>query len=126
MKNTILRLLLLSIAVLNWSACSCLRNGGNPVQRTDSVAVHHNFQTDSVRIERTRFVFVRGDTVFVRDTLLRERVHTRIQCDTLWREREVYIEKPIRYVPRFYKGCAGAIGVLLLAIGWWCIWKIKG
>lgn len=111
--------------MLSWSACSCLRNGGNLVQRTDSVAVHHNFQTDSVRIERTRFVFVRGDTVIVRDTLFRERMRTLVQCDTLWREREVYIEKPIRYVPRFYKGCAGAIGILAILVILYAVFRIR-
>lgn len=119
-----MKLLLPIIAMLNWSACSSLRNGGTRMQQTDSVAVHRNFQADSVRIERTRFVFLRGDTVFVRDTLLRERVHTRIQCDTLWQQREMYIEKPVRYVPRFYKVCAIVLGGMLLIIGLWCAWKI--
>ena len=110
--------------MLSWSACSSLRNGGTRVQQTDSVAVHRNLQADSVRIERARFVFLRGDTVFVRDTLLRERVRIVEHCDTLWQQREVYIEKPVRYVPRFYKACATLLGLMLLAIGLWCAWKI--
>lgn len=109
-----MKLLLPIIAMLSWSACSSLRNGGTRVQQTDSVAVHRNLQADSVRIERARFVFLRGDTVFVRDTLLRERVRIVEHCDTLWQQREVYIEKPVRYVPRFYKACAMVIGMILL------------
>ena len=111
--------------MLSWSACSCWKNNYQSVQRTDSAASRHSWQADSVRLEHSRFVLIRGDTVLIRDTIFRDRLHTLTRSDTIYQKQEVYVEKPVRYVPRFYKACATLLGLILLAIGWWCIWKIR-
>lgn len=94
------------------------------MQRTDSVAAHHSWQADSVLTQHSRYILIRGDTVLVRDTLFRDRVRTLTRTDTIYQKQEVYVEKPIRYVPRFYKACAIVLGGMLLVIGLWCAWKM--
>lgn len=120
-----MKLLLPIIAMLSWSACSCWKNNYQSVQRIDSVASRHSWQADSVRLEHSRFVLIRGDTVLVRDTIFRDRLRTLTRSDTIYQKQEVYVEKPVRYVPRFYKGCAVVIGIMLIGIGCWVIWKIR-
>ncbi|MCM1034556.1 MAG: hypothetical protein NC083_03990 [Muribaculum sp.] len=76
-------------------------------------------------MERSRLVWVRGDTIVVRDTLLRERVRTVVHCDTIRLEKEVLIEKPVRYVPRFYKICCGALTALIVIGIAYGAWRMK-
>lgn len=100
--------------MLSWSACSCWKNNYQSVQRTDSVASRHSWQADSVRLEHSRFVLIRGDTILVRDTIFRDRLRTLTRSDTIYQKQEVYVEKPVRYVPHFYKWCAILLGLILL------------
>ena len=66
-------------------------------------------------MQRIRYVYSHGDTVFVRDTLFRERFLTKQHTDTVYSVRRVEVQlPPVRYVPRFYKVSAALAAVLLL------------
>jgi hypothetical protein len=76
------------------------------------------YQHDSIFIRE----IVRGDTVYLTRTEWRDRWRTQLVHDTVHHTEfvEKIIEKPPeKYVPKFYKGCAWALGIIvLLAIGY--------
>lgn len=102
--------------LLNWSACALQRDVSSS-SRTDSVLSHVRLASDSVYVLRSRWVQNKGDTVFVRDTLFRERFLTKQHADTVYAVRHVEVQlPPVRYVPRFYKVSAVLAAVLLLFV----------
>ena len=85
------------------------------------------YQHDSIYIREIQ----RGDTIYLTRTEWRDRWRIREVHDTIHNTEYVtkieyqdrVIEKPPeKYVPKLYKGCAWALGVIgLLAIGYWAL-----
>ena len=83
------------------------------VRSVDTVVIR-----DSIYIREV----MRGDTVYLTRTEFRDRWRTQLVHDTVHHTEfvEKIIEKPPeKYVPKFYKCCAWALGIIvLLAIGY--------
>ena len=72
---------------------------------------------DSTFVQRIRWVQAVGDTVFVRDTIAKERIVSHLRVDTIYCQRQVEVQlPPVRYVPRFYKVCVCLLAFLLLFV----------
>ena len=82
------------------------------------------WSVDTVVIRDSIYIreVIRGDTVYLTRTEWRDRWRTQLVHDTVHHTEfvEKIIEKPPeKYVPGFYKGCAWALGIIvLLAIGY--------
>ena len=82
------------------------------------------WSVDTVVIRDSIYIreVIRGDTVYLTRTEWRDRWRTQLVHDTVHHTEfvEKIIEKPPeKYVPKFYKGCAWALGIIvLLAIGY--------
>ena len=82
------------------------------------------WSVDTVVIRDSIYIreVMRGDTVYLTRTEWRDRWRTQLVHDTVHHTEfvEKIIEKPPeKYVPGFYKGCAWALGIIvLLAIGY--------
>ena len=82
------------------------------------------YQHDSIFIRE----IVRGDTVYLTRTEWRDRWRTQLVHDTVHHTEfvEKIIEKPPeKYVPKFYKGCAWALGAILGVLGVIVVLKLR-
>lgn len=104
--------------LLSWSACAIQREASSS-SRSDSLQSRTRCSSDSTFVQRIRYVHRQGDTVFVCDTLFRERFLVKQHIDTVYSVRQVEVRlPPVRYVPRFYKvSTLLAAVLLLLAVG---------
>ena len=90
------------------------------------------WSVDTVVIRDSIYIreVIRGDTVYLTRTEWRDRWRTQLVHDTVHHTEfvEKIIEKPPeKYVPGFYKGCAWALGIIvLLAIGYALLkWRMR-
>ena len=90
------------------------------------------WSVDTVVIRDSIYIreVMRGDTVYLTRTEWRDRWRTQLVHDTVHHTEfvEKIIEKPPeKYVPGFYKGCAWALGIIvLLAIGYALLkWRMR-
>ena len=123
--------ILIIISLVSCKSASCVESVTSKVESHDSTA-HVNvvysidtiYQHDSIYIREIQ----RGDTIYLTRTEWRDRWRTHLVYDTIHNTEYVtkieyqdrVIEKPPeKYVPKFYKGCTWALGVIgLLAIGY--------
>ena len=87
--------------------------------RNDSIVIRYEYLHDSVYQDRAHYVYLQGDTVFVHDTVTQKYFSIKNNVDTIFLDKEVVVEHPPeKYVPAFYKWCAGIliVGVILLVL----------
>lgn len=110
---SILVLLLMSLIV---TSCKTVA----PIVTTphnDSVVIKYEFKHDSVYLDRAHYMYLKGDTVFVHDTVTQKYFQNVFKTDTIYKDKEVVIEHPPeKYVPPFYKWCAGILISLIIVI----------
>ena len=116
-----LQVLSMVMTILVLQSCRCVSGVTSNVESQDVQVlrfVDTIYQHDSIFIRE----IVRGDTVYLTRTEWRDRWRTQLLHDTVHHTEfvEKIIEKPPeKYVPKFYKGCAWALGIIvLLAIGY--------
>ena len=115
MKNVIWKSLLLAIVLLSWSACAAQRELSS-TSNTDSVQVKRSNISDSIIVQRIRWIQQTNDTVFVRDTILKERYKIKEYTDTVYCTQQIERQlPPVRYIPRFYKIMTCIALLLILA-----------
>ena len=119
--STILPVLSMVMTILVLQSCRCVSGVTSNVESQEIQAIR---TVDTVVLRDSVYIYerIKGDTVFLTRTEWRERWRTKIMHDTI---RDVqYITQtiespPVKYVPKFYKGCVWALGVIgLLAIGY--------
>lgn len=108
--------LLLQVAAL-LSSCKTVA----PIVTTphnDSIVIKYEYLHDSIFIDRAHFEFLKGDSVYIHDTVTKTYFSIVNRIDTIYRDKEVVVTlPPEKYIPAFYKWCTGiliAIGVLLI------------
>ena len=114
------------------SSVESLTSNVESLRMVDTIILRDSvYRHDSI-IYRERTVL---DTVYITKEVYRDRLEARgerlkaVRTDTVvvkeYRYRVVE-HPPKRYVPKFYKGCAWALGVIvLLAIGYWLLkWRV--
>ena len=122
-------LILIAITLVSCKSTSCVESVISEVESQDSTALVNMvysidtiYQHDSIYIRE----FQRGDTIYLTRTEWRDRWRIREVHDTIhnteyitqteYRDRVVQ-KPPERYVPGFYKWCAGLLaGVLIILI----------
>lgn len=132
------------LAVFGMVGCATARptitNTSNHEQEHTNLQSHNERLVDSTLIDRLREVIVRNDTVYIHDSIYifkwRDRyvgdtIHDTLyieNTDTIYRPVEVKVpievEKPIR--PFVRNSCIalwGIIGVAILALIIWLVWK---
>lgn len=100
-----------------------------PTAQRDSVFVHLTDSVtvrDSVYIDRERIVREKGDTVWIRERVVkyRDRWRERVKTDTLWREREKEVPVEVERKPTkwetfwemFGKIFAGLLGLAAVVV----------
>ena len=112
-------LFILTIIIL--SSCKTAEIVTSDSQNTTFTS--HTFQHDTVVVRDSIYIYERtmGDTVYLTRTEWRERWCTKIERDTI-RNTEYITQTiespPVKYIPRFYKGCTIAFWVIIgLVIG---------
>lgn len=95
------------------------------VPRNDSIVVHHHYEHDSIYVQDSMAMALVHDTVFIHKWHTDIRYRTLQRIDTIWQDKEVVITKPPeRYVPSFYKWCAGILITLIIAIVGYTVLRI--
>lgn len=109
-------LLLLSVVLTSCKTISPIVT----IPHNDSIVVHYELLHDSIYIDRAHYMYLKGDTVYLHDTVTQKYFSITNHIDTVYRDKEVVIEHPPeKYVPDFYKWCAGIlICLIILLVGY--------
>lgn len=85
--------------------------------RNDSIVLRYEYLHDSIYIDRAHYEFLKGDTVYLHDTVTQKYFSIVNKVDTIYLDKEVVItHPPEKYVPSFYKWCAGILISGIIAI----------
>lgn len=85
--------------------------------RNDSIVLRYEYMHDSIYIDRAHYEFLKGDTVYLHDTVTQKYFSIVNKVDTIYLDKEVVItHPPEKYVPPFYKWCAGILISGIIAI----------
>lgn len=109
--------LMLCLTLFFLLCVGCVQTKYVPVERVQIVNTHDTLtKTDS--IYRSRFVYIKGDTVHQIDTLTRWAIKERVvYVDTTSHEPQIVeVEKPTPYVPNYYRGVNVGFWLLLVVL----------
>lgn len=85
--------------------------------RNDSIVLRYEYLHDSIYIDRAHYEFLKGDMVYLHDTVTQKYFSIVNKVDTIYLDKEVVItHPPEKYVPSFYKWCAGILISGIIAI----------
>lgn len=125
--------LILLVAVLLLAACKTTRHTAtHDTIYVNTERVEYQWKHDSIYLDRWHDRWVMGDTVYMRDSVVHYRWHTK--TDTVALHDSVYISKSDtttvqvkKPLSAFVKGQIAGFWVLLfgmlLAVAWWCVKK---
>ena len=83
--------------------------------RNDSIVIRYEYLHDSVYQDRAHYVYLRGDTVYIHDTVTQKYFSIKNNVDTVYLDKEVVIDHPPeKYIPKFYRICTLILALLLL------------
>lgn len=91
------KLILLSFLLFFLTACGVHKNIPQVVQR-DTTYIHHTnteYVHDSVTVFKDRIIREKGDTVYITETLYKDRWRDRYKTDTLYKDRIKEVEKEV-------------------------------
>ena len=119
MKNR--TVICLSILLLSLAACSTVKNVSD-VELVSRNEFTERIRVDSIVLRDSIFIREKSDTVFYTKyrTLYREmlRVDTIVRCDTIFRDREVLVERAVDGGNRSRRAVALVLAVLLSLLLW--------
>lgn len=126
------RLFLIVVLVAVLSGCRTIQQTTDQYHQKDSVRVEYVTKLDSIYLYEKDSIWIKekGDTIFVdkwhlryKDKIVevRDSIYIdRLQIDSI----SVAMEVPVRYVPKFYKGCTWAFWIILVLVLLWIVWKL--
>lgn len=129
------KLILLSFLLFFLTACGVHKNIPQVVQR-DTTYIHHTnteYVHDSVTVFKDRIIREKGDTVYITETLYKDRWRDRYKTDTLYKDRikevekEVIkeVEKPLSFFQKLFITLGKVLSIVALLYGAYLLLKTK-
>ena len=112
MKNKVFVVLILLLIL-----SSCAETKYVTQVQHDTTTVYHNTNTiqhDSIYVYKDRNTYIKGDTVYTTITEYKDRWKTKEVHDTLYKDKEVYVDKE---VPVYIEKELNAFQKLFIALG---------
>lgn len=82
--------------------------------RNDSIVTKTEVRFDSIYIDRYHTKEIKGDTIYIHDSIFQDRWHKAEKADTIYKKETIVQPQP--YIPDFYKGSTLALWLLIAAI----------
>ena len=91
----------------------------------DSIIIRNHFVHDSIYLHDSMAVATMHDTVLIERWHTDIRYKTQHRTDTIWRDKQVTVTlPPERYVPAFYKWCAGILIGMIVAVIVYVLYRV--